>query len=149
MKTTLALTIAASLFVIVSRASAQSFSIDWHTIAGGGGTSTGGVFAVSGTVGQPDANPQPLTGGSFSLTGGLWSLFAVQTPGAPLLAIERQGAAIRVFWPSSNPGFLLHQSLTTTGAWSPVSFPYATNAADISVTVPTPEGNRFYRLWKP
>ena len=34
---------------------AQSYSIDWFTIDGGGGTSTGGVFAVSGTLGQPDA----------------------------------------------------------------------------------------------
>jgi hypothetical protein len=29
--------------------------LDWFTIDGGGGTSTGGVYAVSGTIGQPDA----------------------------------------------------------------------------------------------
>ena len=34
---------------------AQSYSIDWFTIDGGGGTSTGGVYSVSGTIGQPDA----------------------------------------------------------------------------------------------
>ena len=33
----------------------QNYSIDWFTIDGGGGTSTGGVYAVSGTIGQPDA----------------------------------------------------------------------------------------------
>src|SRR4030095_11668644 len=89
---------------------AQSFSIDRFTIAGSGGTSTGGAFALSGTVGQLDANAQPLTGGAFSLTGGFWSLFAVQTPGAPLLSIERQGAAVRVFWPLPATGFVLDQS---------------------------------------
>ena len=36
-------------------AAAQSYSIDWHTIDGGRGTSTGGVYAVSGTIGQHDA----------------------------------------------------------------------------------------------
>ena len=29
---------------------AQSYSIDWFTIDGGGGTSTGGVYSVSGTI---------------------------------------------------------------------------------------------------
>ena len=37
----------------VLTASAQTYSIDWFKIAGGGGTSTGGVYSVSGTIGQP------------------------------------------------------------------------------------------------
>lgn len=61
---------------------AQSYSIDGFTIDGGGGTSTGGVYSVSGTIGQPDAGA-PMTGGQYSLTGGFWPLYAVQTPGAP------------------------------------------------------------------
>jgi hypothetical protein len=32
----------------------QSNSVDWFTIDGGGGTSTGGQFSVSGIIGQPD-----------------------------------------------------------------------------------------------
>jgi hypothetical protein len=35
----------------LSTANAQSYSIDWHTIEGGGGTSTGGVYSVSGSIG--------------------------------------------------------------------------------------------------
>jgi hypothetical protein len=31
------------------------YSLDGQTIDGGGGTSTGGVYSVSGTLGQPDA----------------------------------------------------------------------------------------------
>ena len=34
---------------------AQSYSIDWFTIAGGGGTSTGGVYSVS----APSASRTP------------------------------------------------------------------------------------------
>ena len=35
-------------FVVVSVLHAQSYSIDWFKVAGGGGTSTGGTFQVSG-----------------------------------------------------------------------------------------------------
>jgi hypothetical protein len=35
---------------------AQQYTIDWHKIAGGGGTSTGSVYSVSGTIGQSDAS---------------------------------------------------------------------------------------------
>ncbi len=52
---------------------AQNYSIDWYKIAGGGGTSTGGVYAVSGTIGQTDAGG-PLTNGQYSVTGGFWVL---------------------------------------------------------------------------
>lgn len=73
----------------------------------------------------------------------------MQTPGAPLLSIAWQGADVRVFWPLPGTGFVLDQSLTVTGAWSQVSFPYTTNATDISITVPAQAGNKFYRLRKP
>jgi hypothetical protein len=37
---------------------AQSYSIDWYKVSGGGGTSTGATYQVSGTIGQPDAGSQ-------------------------------------------------------------------------------------------
>jgi hypothetical protein len=141
--------VASVLGLCAQRANAQSYSIDWHTMAGGGGTSAGGAFALSGTIGQPDASPKPMAGGNFSLTGGFWSLFAVQTPGAPLLSVERQGQTVRVFWPLSATGFVLEQSLTVAGGWSPVSSLFATNATGISISAPAPAGTRFYRLRKP
>ena len=127
-------------------ANAQSYSIDWHTLDGGGATSTGGMYSVTGTLGQPDAALTLMTGGNFSLTGGFWALFAVQTPGAPPLSVQRLGGAVRVFWPKPAAGYVLDQSLTVTGAWSQVPLPYTTSATDISVSVPSPVGNRFYRL---
>src|SRR5262245_12477041 len=62
-----ALTLCLLAFALCSPASAQSFSIDWYSIDSGGGTSTGGAFAVSGRTGQPDplqpiATTPPLTG---------------------------------------------------------------------------------------
>jgi hypothetical protein len=44
-----------------------------HVIAGGGGQSSGGAFAIQGTIGQADADPlQPSTGGVFAISGGFW-----------------------------------------------------------------------------
>ena len=54
----------------VGPASAQSLEMDWHTVDTGGGTSSGGVYTLSGTVGQLDAGT--LTGGPFTLEGGFW-----------------------------------------------------------------------------
>lgn len=46
-------------------------AINWWTIDAGGGSSTGGSFTLSGTIGQFDAST-PVTGGSFRLVGGFW-----------------------------------------------------------------------------
>lgn len=75
------------LFLFVANSlSVQDFSIDRHTLAGGG-TSAGGVFTLSGMLGQADAGG-PLTIGTFSVTGGFWSLLSVVlTVGAPLLSV--------------------------------------------------------------
>jgi hypothetical protein len=48
----------------------HKFSIDWYTIDGGGGISSGGGFEVAGTIGQHDAGT--LSGGSFKAEGGFW-----------------------------------------------------------------------------
>lgn len=130
---------------------AQSLSIDWSTIDGGGGTCTGGVFAVSGSVGQADANLQPLAGGNFSLAGGFWSLFAVQTPGGPRLTIRLTTTnTALVSWPSSSPGFSLQHShdLSTTN-WMTAPEPVSDNGTNRFIIVTPPTGNRFYRLYQP
>src|SRR2546423_11033221 len=86
------LKLALLLLAAASAASlAQSYSIDWFTIDGGGGTSTGGVYSVTGTIGQPDAGK--MSGGNYSIDGGFWGIIAaLQTPRAPLLAISQAGA---------------------------------------------------------
>ncbi len=131
-------------------------AINWSKIAGGGATtpSTGGVYAVSGTLGQPDASGA-LTNGAYVVSGGFWpGVHLLQTPGAPPLAAEPLGGGnVRVYWPRPATGFVLDQT-TALGAtppatvWSQVPFPYATNATHISITVPA-AGDKFYRLRKP
>src|ERR1035437_5991861 len=86
-------------------------SIDWHTIDGGGGTSSGGVYSLGGTIGQPDAGG-PMTNGQFSVTGGFWALpTAVQTADAPTLIIARAGPGLAMIsWTPSSPGFVLQET---------------------------------------
>ena len=128
----------------------QNYSIDWFTIDGGGGTSTGGVYSLSGTIGQPDAGR--MTGASYALDGGFWGFVgALQTVGSPLLSIERVGASVRVFWQLPATGFSLEQSGVVDGgpaSWQATGVQYQTNATHISITVPAPMGNKFYRLKK-
>ena len=122
------------------------YSIYWHTIDGGGGTSTGGVYSVSGTIGQPDAGPV-MTGGAFSLQGGFWALpVAVQVTNAPTLFITPAAPGFAtISWDPPTPGFILQASPTLT----PPAWTNAPSGATNPVTVPTTLPTTFYRLHKP
>jgi hypothetical protein len=139
------------LLITTLSSHAQNFSIDWFTIDGGGSTSTGGLYWLSGTIGQPGANPLPLTGGNFSLVGGFWPLFAVQTPGAPLLTIRlTPNHTAIVSWPSPSPGFTLqHNADLNTTNWVGAPQTVTDNGTNKFIIVDPPVGNRFYRLFKP
>ena len=51
------------------------YTIDWYTVDGGGGRSSGGGVELTGTVGQADASaPSALGGRMFVITGGFWAL---------------------------------------------------------------------------
>jgi hypothetical protein len=71
-KLILLMVLAAASSAPVQSGAPGSFSIDWYTIDGGGGTSTGGPFSLRGTIGQYDASPGPLQGGLFTVFGGFW-----------------------------------------------------------------------------
>lgn len=133
-------------------ASAQDYSIDWFTVDGGGGTSTGGVFSVSGTIGQPDASATTMTGGDFSLTGGFWSLqLIVQTPGVPKLSVFSIDAdTVVISWPSPSTGWELQQNtdLNTTD-WMTPAESISNDGTKKFITVTPATGNRFYRLVQP
>ena len=47
------------------------YDLSWWTADGGGGTSSGGNYSLSGTIGQPDAGPV-LSGPGYQLSGGFW-----------------------------------------------------------------------------
>jgi hypothetical protein len=139
------------LLTLAAQARAENYAIDWFTIDGGGGTSTGGVYSVSGTIGQPDAGT--LSGGSYQLVGGFWGVVVVvQTPGALLLTATRSGPNVIVSWKPPATGFVLDQTPTLVGSpppWTQVPFPYMTNVTDLFITVPAPSANKFFRLRAP
>ena len=55
------------------------YKIVWSTIDGGGGTSSGGKYKLTGTIGQPDAGYSAA--GKYELLGGFW-------PGGPLCFVD-------------------------------------------------------------
>lgn len=136
-----------AMFCLVLSAGAQNYSIDWYKVAGGGGTSTGGVYAVSGTIGQPDASGA-MSGGNYSVTGGFWSLISVvQTPGLPNLTITHSGNTVTVSWPNTGV-YVLQQkaNLAQAYGWVPTGYQINTANGTNSITIPTPTGNLFFRL---
>jgi hypothetical protein len=125
---------------------AQTYSIGWHKIAGGGGTSAGtnggNVYSLSGTIGQQDASTA-MTGGNYSLTGGFWSLYAVQTPGAPILTITYANNQAIVSWPASAIGW----TLQTNGNLSTTNWVnYAGTIVNNALTNPITGAQMFFRL---
>lgn len=135
-----------AIFTAAFRLCSQDYAITWHTSDGGGETSTGGVYAISGTIGQPDACPA-MTNGQYSLTGGFWTLpAAVQTPGAPVLSICPANAGfVQISWtPATETNWVLQQTAMLFPAqWT--NFPGGfTNPVIVPVQTPA----NFYRLFK-
>jgi hypothetical protein len=71
--------IAGFLSFSISLSYGSQYRIDWYTIDGGGGTSSGGQYVLTGTIGQPDADW--ASGGVYELLGGF-------RPGGPLCIVE-------------------------------------------------------------
>ncbi len=148
MKTGLKIVLMTLAFTALVARAQTNYTIDWHTIDGGGGTSTGNVYSVSGTIGQPDASGA-MTGGNYSLTGGFWSVIgAVQLPGSPLLTITITGpSTVVVSWPSPSTGWNLQQNTDLgTTIWVTPLETVNDNGTNRFIIVNPPTGNRFYRL---
>jgi hypothetical protein len=146
MKTKSFLVVSLLVFVAIG-SDAQTYSIDWYKIAGGGGTSTGAMYQVTGTIGQPDASGA-MTGGNYSLTGGFWSLIAVvQTAGLPNLTIAHSGNSVIVFWPNTG-SYTLQQNanLALANGWATSGYQINTSNGTNSITITAPSGQLFFRL---
>lgn len=131
---------------------AQTLAVNWHTVGGGGGTSTNATLALTGTVGQPAAGT--LSGGGFTLVGGFWGVVAaVQTPEAPYLSVGHgETNTVFVSWPAPAPGWRLLTTANLTGTpvlWTELPPPYPTDGTNFWFAEPYPTGNRFYKLTKP
>jgi len=132
-------------------AKGQNYTMDWFTIDGGGGTSTGGVYSVTGTVGQPDAGI--MSGGNYTLHGGFWGIVAaVQTPGAPLLSVFRTPTnTVAITWPSPSTDWTLQRNTDsiTSGNWSNVTGGILDDGTTKTLLVNPPAGKQFFRLRQP
>ena len=127
---------------------AQDYAIDWSKIAGGSGTSSNAQFVLSGTIGQADASGA-LTNGQYSVSGGFWSLIALQTASVPSLSIQLTTMnTVVVSWPSS--GYSLQQnSDLNVDNWTNVLQAVTDDGIHKSITVNLPAETRFYRLKQP
>ena len=113
----------------------QDYSINWYKIAGGGG------YSVSGTIYQPDAG-RSLTGGSYSLTGGFWSLISeVQYAGTPNPNVTFSGHCVIISWPNTG-AYTLEQNnnLASPAGWTASSYPITTANGTSSITISSPVG---------
>jgi len=132
------------MMLAVWAATAQP-SIDWYKISGGGGSSAGGAYQVSGTIGQPDASVA-MSGGNYSLTGGFWSLISVvQIAGAPTLYISHSGNTVTVYWQNTGSWTLQQNLNLATGNWT-INTSWATSNGTNSLIINNPSGDLFFRL---
>jgi hypothetical protein len=129
-----------------------NYAIPWFKIAGGGAMqSTGGVYALSGTIGQPDAGRVASTNDSFRIEGGFWAI-AIQQAGYPVLNVERSGTNALVSWVSADTGFILQSvtNLATPTSWSDAGLSPVVSGTTNVVTVPlNPAARTFFRLRRP
>jgi hypothetical protein len=139
-----------AILLLIPRAADAQFDIDWFAVAGGGGTSSGGDFELTATIGQHDAGD--LSGDNFTIIGGFWGILAVfETPGAPSLSVRVANNNVVISWPENgSQGFALEEAVALANAsWTTVNAtPQASNGTN-RVDLPLPVGNRFYRLSKP
>ncbi len=68
--------IAVTLILPAQAFAQEEFSVDWHTVDCGGGSSNGDEFTILATIAQPDAGNMtgPESVDSFSIAGGFWAL---------------------------------------------------------------------------
>lgn len=120
-----------ALLLGVGSLRAQSFSIDSFTIAGGGGTSSGGVFSVSGTIGQPDAGA--MSGGNYSLVGGFWGALPTLPPAPTVIEISVAPGLVYLRF-NGIPGrtYDIERASSVTGPWPPNIQPFATITMPLS-----------------
>jgi uncharacterized delta-60 repeat protein len=97
---------------------------------------------------QSDGNV--LIGGDFLTVNGVWRPHVARLYGdsAPSMSIARSNAFVILSWPVTVLNFQLQEStdLSPPNSWSPVAQAAVTNGNQVSVTIPTIVGGKFFRL---
>jgi hypothetical protein len=125
--------------------SGGGYRLDWFTMDGGGGTSSGGGYTLTGTIGQHDAAPASgAPGTDYRMEPGFWAA-VLPVPGAPELRMRLSGDNAILWWPSGT-GHVLQQS-TDLVHWEDVPETPVVSGQDLTVIQPAGEDvRRFYRL---
>jgi uncharacterized delta-60 repeat protein len=111
---------------------------------------TGADNVVRSIALQPDG--KVIIGGDFTVVNGAVRPRVARLYGdsAPSLNITRSNGFVIVSWPVTGLNFQLQESTNLfPAAWSPVAQAAVTNASQISVTLPTIGGRKFFRLKSP
>lgn len=142
-----------ALCLLACPGQAQTYTLDWFTVDGGGGASAGGIYTVSGTIGQPDAGP--LSGGIYKLEGGFWAATAgapIAEPTPELDIFLTDTNTVVVYWSGPATGWRLQVATSippSAGAWIDIAPPYQTQGSRIYHVETTARPQTFYRLIKP
>jgi hypothetical protein len=115
-------------------------------LTGGGGSSSGGAYALQGAVTQPSIVGS--AGGAYELTAGLFGIAVLRTPGTPSIGVRfTEDKLAELSWTGDASEFVLEFSPTVgPGAvWEPVS-PQPTGN---SFVTPCKQPARFFRFRKP
>ncbi|MCP5525525.1 MAG: hypothetical protein H7A47_01795 [Verrucomicrobiales bacterium] len=126
----------------------QGYSIERHTVEGGGGTSTGGMYCLASVIGQPVTGT--LSSTDYLLHAGFWGGFAGgQGPDAPSLSVVLTAAnTVAVTWPSPSPGWTLQRNTNgvSSGDWIEVTSGIGDDGERKFLIVEPSSGPGFYRL---
>jgi hypothetical protein len=132
---------------------AQSYTINWFTLDGGGDSSSGGSYSLNGTIGQPDAGT-PMSGGVFNVSGGFWPGVTGGSVGPiPGLSIRYGTPNIVILsWPNPSTGYVLQQTANMNapgGGWVDVAQLPVVNGAKKEVTLLVTGRFCVFRLHRP
>lgn len=150
MNRTTQLLLKASLPALLAAGAQAQFTLESRVTSGGGGSSTGARFSITGSIGQHDAS-EALQSPGYAFGGGFWHT-VVPTPGAPDLEIRRHPftGVVRVSWRDPEGKYELEESsgpnALAPGSWSTVAGPYPVAGAVFIHEIATPNGSQFFRL---
>jgi len=122
--------------------SGNGYDLSWWTVDSGGGTASGGPYALIGTIGQPDAGT--LTGGGYTLGGGFWGGGAAPSPTVtPTATPTATTTGTPTYTPTSTPTHT--PTVTTTGTpLTPTHTPTPTATPTAGYTIYLPVVLRQY-----
>ena len=129
---------------------AQSYTLDWWTVDGGGGKAAATPYTVDFTTGQPDAGA--AVGGQYAMTSGFWAVMstAVQPTPLPTATFTETPIPTSTGTPTASETSTPTPSATQTKTTTPSETATATespsptsSATATSVSVPAPGGDGY------